>query len=325
MSCSIVIATCGRPERLAIGLKAVERAIRQAAGDYQIIVVDNGPEYPAEQVVAKFSRETGLIIYYMQSEVRNKSKALNAGCRAAKSAWLAFTDDDTLPDSQWLRSAEDYAQTSGCDVFGGRISSGVVDKPLPKWFPPDMAHRLLWIGAFVDYAPLSANGFIDGRLVPFGANFFIKKDLLDRMGGYDEELWEVCGKAALGAEDAELGMRIRRSGARIGYCHEALVVHPIHHERIKISILLKLAFYYGWRDPLVDVNPDSRMFRGYPRILLTHVWGVLVGCVRRDGAAMVESGLLASRCAGTMCCLMSPSYRGWIRMKSRRDGARLPH
>ncbi len=68
-------------------------------------------------------------------------------------------------------------------------------------------------GAYVGYEPRPASGLLDARsMVPLGANFFAMRRLFAEHGGYDEQLWDRCGKAALGVEDAEMGMRIRARG-----------------------------------------------------------------------------------------------------------------
>lgn len=306
---TVIVATCDRPDRLRTVLGRIAAALGRAGGG-SVIVADNGVAQPAESVIRDFAASPPPI-RYLRTPPRNKSKALNAAIAAAEAGWLAFTDDDTLPEADWLKNASAFAATDCCRVFGGRILAGPPDAPLPPWMRPDADGEYPGHGVFVRYHPLKQSGLLGpADRVPFGANIFVRKEVFAEHGGYDESLWDLCGRAALGAEDGEFGMRLQKRREPIGYCHEAVVVHPAHVDRCRWRTQLRLAFYYGWRDPIVDFDPRRPLFEGY-RLRQCAVWSArsLAERVRGRQPAAFTDSLKAARALGSVLCRLSAGYR----------------
>jgi GT2 family glycosyltransferase len=320
MNFSIIIATCGRPGRLAETLGYVNRAIQRLGGAHSLVVVDNDPQYQAKSVVRELQSTTDTQIIYLRSEPRNKSAALNAGIAAAPTDWLAFTDDDTEPDSEWLCEGTQYLQSTGVRIAGGRVVPGFMEGVLPPWLIAGAAGRIPHGGVFVKYEPMLASGLLKPEdPIPFGANVFIHKSVFRDFGGYDEDLWRLCGKAALGVDDGEFGVRIKAAGEPIGYCHEALVIHPVHLERASIREHLRIAYRYGWRDPMVffDVRrPLVESFR-FKRMSQLGVRSV-VNLMKRDPAGTVADWVDIAKHWGAICNRWSPQYRRWTGIKEEQ-------
>jgi GT2 family glycosyltransferase len=159
----------------------------------------------------------------------------------------------------------------------------------------------------------------DSDPVPFGASLFAQRRLFAECGGYDEALWRVCGRHALGAEDAEFGLRLRRLGIPIGYCREALVVHPVHTDRLALGRQVALAYHYGWREPLLFFDPRRRLWERY-RWRRAFAYAASAGrdlCLGdRAGAA---AGLVeVARSAGGIVARWSPAYRRWAVLTRQR-------
>jgi len=311
MQFTVIIATCDRPERLAETLCCLARCVPAGAGPHRVVVADNGARRPAEEAVRSAAADSRLAVRYARCEPRNRSRALNAGVAAAETEWLAFTDDDTLPDVNWLRAATAYAERSGARIFGGRIVAGEPDRPLPAWLKPGRSGRAASHGIFVRYAPLGTSGRLrPSDPVPFGANFFVRRDLFERHGPFDETLWELGGRAALGGEDTEFEVRVRDRGEPIGYCHEAVVVHPVHYERCVLRRQLRLAYDYGWREPLVFFRADRPRFEFYRvPLILRGAAGAVSDWLRGDPAGAVDHMLRATRCLGEAAGRLSRAYR----------------
>lgn len=248
---TVIIASCNRPDRLERALACVRQAIAHRAAGDGVVIADNGTHRPARDVVDRLTAAVEFPVRYVRTAPFNKAVALNTAIRAAPTEWLAFTDDDCLPDVRWLAAAADYAARGEARVFAGRLEPGPVDFPLPRWLQ-DPPHAVVqWSPAFVDFAPLPHSGLLPpGDRVPFGANIIVAKKVFDLHGGYDEDLWSRCGVAALGSEDAEFAMRVRQRGEPIGYCADALVVHPVFPERTTLSYYLRHIHHAGMREPL---------------------------------------------------------------------------
>lgn len=320
---TIIIATCGRPERLAAVLERMAEAVQVSGADHRVIVVDNGLTHSAAEPVAALAAKMPFPLRYLTSTPLNKCRALNVGIAAAETEWLAFTDDDTLPDSRWLLEAGAFAEREHCRVFGALVVPEQTGCALPAWLVPGRSGRIpLLSGAMVRYAPLPASGILGKHdPIPLGANVFVRRDVFKDHGGYNDVLWTVCGKAALGVDDGEFGVRLLREGEPIGYCREAVVVHPVYPARCTLWSHVKSAFYYGWRDPLVffDVTrPLIELFRLRQAVVSA---GYAVGnawC--RDYGAAAADLLDAVKVVGTVTCRWSSSYRRWARLNAGNQG-----
>jgi len=388
VSLSIIIATCGRPERLARCLDAVEVAMRTWGGEGEVIVVDNHPKYEAEDVVrgascvvrgasephqapstvhqapstqhqapstkhqppttphpapitnhqaplpdpesripnlaSRISNLESRLpnpqrpVRYFRSVPFNKAKALNAGIAAARGEWLVFTDDDTLPAADWLQDGAHYAEISGVRVFGGRVMPGDDPPTLPRWLRPGRSGRVPGIGVHVRYEPVSASGVLSmGMTAPFGANLFVHKDVFKQHGGYDEDLWRLCEmKWPVGCEDSEFGYRLHGRAVPIGYCREALVVHPVNLERASLRLHLRRAYCEGWRQPLVFSEERRALLALYHlRLVLRHGTGCVVCGSRRDPAGAAFHAVEAARILGNIVGRWSGAYRERRRSK----------
>jgi glycosyltransferase involved in cell wall biosynthesis len=124
--------------------------------------------------------------------------ARNLGWRRAQAPIIAFTDDDTEPHADWLlHGLQAFAE--GVDAVTGRVLMPVPQVP-------------------TDYER-DARGLERGEFVT--ANCFVRRDLLEEVGGFDENFrlaWR---------EDSDLQFRLLQCGARIVHAPDALVVHPV--------------------------------------------------------------------------------------------------
>jgi GT2 family glycosyltransferase len=199
-SVSVVVPTCGRPGLLSRCLEALERQ-SLARERYEIIVIEDiGRRGPAA--------------------VRNR------GWRLARAQIVAFTDDDCVPDADWLRRGlEAFAEKP--DAVCGRIVM-----PLPE--PPTDYQR--------DAQRLERSEFVT-------ANCFCRKRVLERLGGFDERFplaWR---------EDSDLHFRLLELGARIVVEPRAVVVHPVRPAPWGASLAQQRKVMF-----------DALLFKKHPRL-----------------------------------------------------------
>ena len=86
---SIIIPTHNRPKFLP---QAIQSVLDQTFQDFEIIVVDDGIEKRANQIVEKM--DDNRIDYIQHQENRGASEALNTGIKNAHGSLVAFLDDD---------------------------------------------------------------------------------------------------------------------------------------------------------------------------------------------------------------------------------------
>ena len=285
---TIIIATCDRPDRLVFALACVGRAMDKSGHDHRVIVVDNGQKASARQAISACK----CPVDYLQSEPYNKSAALNRGIDVSESDWLVFTDDDTLPEPDWLVNAWKCIGDLGVKFMGARVDADFSAGSVPSWLRPGRSGRVPRGPAIVTYQPSSKSGALGpADAVPLGSNMFVHRSIFAKCGTFDESLWRRCGKAALGCEDAEFGMRVRSAGEKIGYCHEAVVRHPVYPERVSVSAHLRWAFLNGMRERLLFAETGL----GYRYL------------AKRTALSVMRCGvsLLRGDTAGAVCDLMN--------------------
>ncbi|MGH8807272.1 MAG: glycosyltransferase family 2 protein [Noviherbaspirillum sp.] len=198
---SIVVPTRNRPQLLSRCLGSLVSQ-RFDAAHFEIIIVDDGPDNATRDVVAGWTAHTAAcgprITYIPSMGPHGPAAARNHGWRAARGAIVAFTDDDTIARTDWLRN--------GVHAFGDEVHavSGRVVMPLSA---TPTAHEL------------QAKTIESAEFVT--ANCFCRKKVLEDLGGFDERFrfaWR---------EDADLHFRLLDYHARIAYEPKAVMMHPV--------------------------------------------------------------------------------------------------
>ena len=200
---SIIIPTFGRPRQLSACLQAVAR-MDYPSERFEVIVVDDGSEKPPADVVALFF---GLIdVTLLTQSHAGPSKARNTGAGQARGRWLAFIDDDCLPEAAWLKNlAGRFVEAPDCAI-GGRTFN------LLERNPYSSASQMI-IDAVYEYYNSDP-----GRARFFATNNLAlpKEPFLD-LGGFDEGFTT--------SEDREFCDRWLHNGYGMVYAPEAMVFH----------------------------------------------------------------------------------------------------
>ena len=113
---SIVIPTYNRPEQLAVCLRACSR-LEYPHDRFEVIVVDDGGVMPLDEVINEFR---GLLtLKLLQQQNAGPAAARNKGAAEARGEFLAFTDQDCAPASNWLEAlAAQFVASPDCAVGG---------------------------------------------------------------------------------------------------------------------------------------------------------------------------------------------------------------
>ncbi len=112
---SVIIPTYNRSRQLAQCLDALS-ATRDEA--FEVIVVDDGSPEPAESVTHAFADRLDIIC--LRQKNAGPASARNAGVRVARAPILAFTDDDCLPEPDWLHKMAEAVRRDPHALVGGR-------------------------------------------------------------------------------------------------------------------------------------------------------------------------------------------------------------
>src|SRR6476620_5805563 len=130
---SVVIPTYRRPQLL---FKCLQALLQQQMRpyEYEIIVVSDGPDELTDQQVQKFNKAGLVNIRFLPLDrKKGPAAARNHGWRNALAELIAFTDDDCIPDVNWLNGfiEEYYHRQKSRDhiAFTGRITVPLTKTP----------------------------------------------------------------------------------------------------------------------------------------------------------------------------------------------------
>jgi len=197
---SVVVCTYNRAGLLPDCLTALQN---QTLDDdlYEIIIINNNSTDNTDQVARDFINKINNF-RLINEKRQGLSNARNSGVKRAKGDYLAFIDDDSIADKDWLKNAMTIAKEKKPDIFGGPVYP-MYNVEKPAWFKDQYVIR-----GYMGETGWLEKGFI------IGTNIFFKKGLIEQYGGFDPEL----------------GMK----GDDIGYHEETLLVNRAFNEKKKV-------------------------------------------------------------------------------------------
>jgi glycosyltransferase involved in cell wall biosynthesis len=224
---SLIIPAYNEEAYLPACLDAVMQNVAGKA--IEIIVVDNNSTDGTKRVIERYPAVT-----YLFEPRKGITRARQCGFLGASGDILAYVDADTRPPSGWIEQIwEQYAIRKELVCLSGPYSfydlSGIRNAVSAGWF----------VAARPFYAVI-------GYLI-VGGNFAIRRDALERMGGFDSSI-EFYG------EDVDIARRAVTQGEVVFSRH---LVMPTSGRRMKKQGFLKIASIYF-------LNYLSVAFRGKP-------------------------------------------------------------
>ena len=232
---SVVIPTFHRPDLIVRCLEALVAQSLDAAA-FEIIVVDDGRSADTQAAVCDVAgRYPAHTIRYTRPTIgHGPAAARNAGWRAARAALIAFTDDDTVPERDWLANGE-RALADDVVAVAGRVRVPPPVRASGRSDDGPTDHELMTRG-------LERAEFIT-------ANAFVRRIALAEVGGFDERFERAW------REDSDLQFRLLKESGRIVPCADAVVVHPVRPERWGVSLHQQKNIFY-----------DALLFKKHPRL-----------------------------------------------------------
>jgi glycosyltransferase involved in cell wall biosynthesis len=282
---SVVIATKNRQALLADTLDALS-AQEWPRNRFEILVGDNGSTDGTRAVVEAAARQPGAPrIVYRHIATPGKSHAVNILLKDVAADLIALTDDDVLPEPEWLRSLALSFEETGADFLAGRILPRWETEP-PSWLSsalygvlaiPDNGTRRLQLG------PDSPDAC--GReIMPVGANMAVRAGVVKKIGGLRNDLGKLSGTLRTG-EDHEFFLRMVDAGYRGYYEPSAVVRHFVPRERLERSYFRRWLYQNGQDVSRLESThaASARRLLGVPRYLWRRA--------ASDAVAMVKAGL----------------------------------
>jgi len=235
---SVLICTYNRADLLAEMLDSLAVMHDRGVYRWEVVIVDNNSTDQTRQVVTDRRSRFPVPLRYIFEARQGKSIALNTGIDASSAEVILFTDDDERVADDWVDEAcAPLLTDTGFSYTGGPVWP-IWDAPPPAWLDLGQPEMLGPIGMF-DYGS-EPFVFEDRQRAAGGGNMAVKRELIDRVGGFNAELGRK-GNLLLGQEQAEFFSRTRRAGARGLYVP---TMQAYHH--VPVSRMTKTYFRRWW-------------------------------------------------------------------------------
>jgi len=228
--------------------------------EWEIIVVDNASTDNTANIIKSYIDK--LPICYLYEDKKGKNNALNSGVSLAKGNLIVFTDDDVIPEQEWLVKLASCANLhADYTIFGGVIK--------PNW--PRQPDK--WI---LDHVPLGVTyaitneDLIEGEVHPglvWGVNMAIRRDVFEAGYRFDASVGPNGKNYVMGSE-TEFTIRLHKLGYKSWFCKEAVVYHIIRDYQLDPEWIIKRAYRFGrnmYRQEYRSFNPKIPILFGIPR------------------------------------------------------------
>ncbi|MBP3192207.1 glycosyltransferase [Natronogracilivirga saccharolytica] len=212
---SVIIPVYNRPDELEelmeslSVLKSRKSGNNSAAGNFEVIVVEDGSKEKSDRVCSKYSDV--LEVQYLYRENAGPAAARNTGAASAKGDWLIFFDSDCVIPEHYFETVEQVLSSQEADFFGGPDRAAASFSPVQKAIDYTMTSFLTTGGIRGGKKQLD-------RYYPRSFNMGVKKAAFDKTGGFSELRF---------GEDLDLSMRLMENG-----CHSVLIEDAwVYHKR----------------------------------------------------------------------------------------------
>ena len=236
---SLVVSTVNRAEELT---QLMDSLLGQEFKDFEILVVDQNRDDRIVPILERYQSQ--LNVSRVQTLARfGISSGRNDGWRRARGEVILFPDDDCWYPSWFLRKGVELLDTTGAELVSGRFA--------------DENGRSI-NGRFASRAR-----FIDRRSVWIAQSesaTFYRRELLEYLGGFDEELGIGSASPWQAAEGPDLILNALKRGYA---CYYDPALYGFHRE-------------YNVDDPTEGMTRRGRMYgRGMGYVLRRHRYGFL--------------------------------------------------
>lgn len=256
----VVVATRDRGASLRECLAALATACARHGSGARVVLVDNGSSAMDAAALAR-EAPAGFDFVVVREPQPGLSRARNAGLARVEADIVAFTDDDCLPEPDWLSTlAAHYRAMPEIDAIGGSV--GLAD-------PLDLP---VSIRTGDEALEITSSPQALAHLI--GCNFSVRRAALARVGPFDPRLG--AGTAARAAEDLDLFNRLLRSGARIRYEPSVRILHA-HGRRERAQIVALGRGYALGRGAFYA----KHILAGDGQIMLVAAWEIRSSIARR--------------------------------------------
>jgi GT2 family glycosyltransferase len=221
----VKVSVCVPATRADTVLDTVESIRRQTLTDWELTIVTQRPAEGLRRMMDE--AEADERIHHLSLEARGASLARNAGVRAAGSDLVAMIDDDAEARADWL---ETIVASFEADPELGLVGGAVLPAPGPQrgQIPTNEPAEIRYVGQAGRSAPTGWDWI--------GCNVAVRRSVVDRYGGFDEQLGP--GTYFASNEDTDYKLRLERFGVPMLATPRSVVFHT-HGARVGFEARLR--------------------------------------------------------------------------------------
>lgn len=248
-----------------------------APTSYEVIVVDNNSTDGTRQHIVGIGRQHSHVRYCFEAQ-QGLSHSRNTGFQAARGLYVAYIDDDCTVPQEWLDIAHQVIVHVAPAIFGGPYRP-FYQSLKPRWY-------LDRYGTYDD-GPISH--VLDEDHYLSGTNLFIRRSLLEQLGGFNTAVGMAGTRLGYG-EETSLQRRVRNEHPHemIYYEPRLKVSHLVRPEKMRLIWCAKQMFVSGrdWQRVVSDtatkrIHTILSCLRAV-RALLELTRSVILGLLGRD-------------------------------------------
>ena len=210
---TVAIPTLAADSKLADCVRSLAAQTRQ---DFDVIIIDNSGKRLARQTLGACEN-----LHFIENDTNvGFGVAINQACSHSQSPYLATLNDDAVAAPQWLEALISTIESQpGIGMCASQVR-------LMDTEQLDSAGMLICADGSSKQrghrAQPSAYRQSEEVLLPSGSAALYRREMLEAIGGFDEDFFLYC-------EDTDLGLRARWAGWKCWYAPNAVVYHHYSH------------------------------------------------------------------------------------------------
>ena len=233
---SIVVPTLNRKMHLRHCINSLMN-LEYPFSKFEVIVVDNGSTDGTTELLKTEFPKVRVII----EKRRNSCYARNTGWKNARGKIVAYTDDDCIVDSAWLKTLVSAFVSEQIGGVGGPLLLTLIPKSVvEKFFGTPVG----------DFYKGDKKIFVKELIT---ANLAVRYDVFKK-NRFDISLTYTA------LEDIDFCRSLTRTGYRLLYIPDAKVYHNMNPKRLTLPSVLKRAFYEGISIYILEKKDNGKAF-----------------------------------------------------------------
>jgi glycosyltransferase involved in cell wall biosynthesis len=268
---TVIVCTYNRADSLRDTLSALRGLKTLPDRQWEVIVVDNNSKDHTRRLVEEARRDWPLLRYEFEPQ-QGLSHARNHGVSCARGEAILFTDDDVLPEPDWLETTLAGLDKYQVDACGGYIAP-IWETPPPAWLTERFYGFLaIRTDRNDDYPITQANQ------APFGANMAFRRHVFDTVGLFNTTRGRKAQTLSSG-EDIELFDRLLSAGLAAHFVGGSRVHHKVESYRLCKSYFRRWRLQTSRNIAISKNVPGARRLFNIPYYLYPQLWRAVLGAI----------------------------------------------